>query len=1127
MQIRFLLGPAGTGKTFRCLAEIREVLHQNPAGPALILLAPKQATFQLERQLLADPHLPGFTRLHILSFERLARFVFQQLDQPEPELLAEEGRVMVLRALLEQHRDQLHVFRATARLPGFARQLSQLLRELHRSHLSSARLDELASRLADRERLPAKLQDIAIISRAYSEWLKAHQLEDADTLLDLATAALRNAQGTAKAFRLEALWLDGFAQMTPQEHALLTALIMSSQRATLAFCLDAEPSETPPWHSPWAEVAQTFLRCRDALRSLPQAHVTVEVLRRDSSRSRFIGGSALEHMEKHCGFARQNACPPDGDRSIRIIACSQPEAEAEWIARQIRHHARAGGRYRDVAVVLRSLESHSDVFRTVFARYEIPFFLDRREPVAHHPLAELTRHALRIAAYGWEHDDWFAALKTGLVSRDQGGMDWLENEALARGWHGAAFWSQPIQLDAPEGIVQRLELLRQHITPPFVQFIAHLNSSDQRISGMQLASALQSLWSALRVDRQLQEWSDAAEAGGRLPNPALHKTVWDQMLAWLDNIQLAFGDDAFRATEWLPIVEAGLGNLTVGAVPPALDQVLVGAVDRSRNPELQMVFVPGMNEGIFPAPPPAPNLLSHSERDTLAEHHASLGPGLLHQLGLERYYAYVACTRAREQLVITYAERDGRGRELNPSVIVTDLQRQLPSIAFESFAGVTQLLDTVGNTEEPPLEHWTEAVVHLLRNPWAGATAGPGGINAAMDAAIAKWNALSRAAAEHQLAPDLVSRIHGAELRTSVSALEDFAACPFRFFVGHGLRAGERLEFEIDAREKGSFQHEILQEFHHRVARSGRRWRDVPPSEARAMVREIGDQLVGSFKDGLFTAAQTRRFTARMLIEGLERLVETLVTWNAQYQFDPAMVEAGFGLKESELPGWRIDLDDQHALILRGRIDRIDLCPIPETGATLAVVIDYKSSQRELDSVLLDHGLQLQLLAYLGALEQFRNLDSLNAPRLIPAGAFYVALNGGIQSAKNRNEERAQRDQARQAASQHRGRFDGGYLAHFDASGRNRGEQFRFSRKRNGEFARTANEALSSAEFQALVRKVEDFLRRHGQEIYSGHAAISPFRYRGQIACTYCDYQPVCRFDPWTQPFRVLRPVAS
>ncbi|HMO64754.1 MAG TPA: hypothetical protein PKE47_05965, partial [Verrucomicrobiota bacterium] len=71
MQARFLLGPAGSGKTWRCLAEIRAALAAAPAGPPLLLLAPKQATFQLERQMLEAGGLAGWSRLAILSFERL------------------------------------------------------------------------------------------------------------------------------------------------------------------------------------------------------------------------------------------------------------------------------------------------------------------------------------------------------------------------------------------------------------------------------------------------------------------------------------------------------------------------------------------------------------------------------------------------------------------------------------------------------------------------------------------------------------------------------------------------------------------------------------------------------------------------------------------------------------------------------------------------------------------------------------------------------------------------------------------------------------------------------------------------------------------------------------------------
>src|SRR4026207_2266802 len=94
VRMRLVSGPAGSGKTFRCLAEIRQLLSASPEGLPLPLIAPKQNTSLLARQLLSDKSLTGYTRLHIVSFERLAHLVFQWLGLPIPEMLDEQGRLM-------------------------------------------------------------------------------------------------------------------------------------------------------------------------------------------------------------------------------------------------------------------------------------------------------------------------------------------------------------------------------------------------------------------------------------------------------------------------------------------------------------------------------------------------------------------------------------------------------------------------------------------------------------------------------------------------------------------------------------------------------------------------------------------------------------------------------------------------------------------------------------------------------------------------------------------------------------------------------------------------------------------------------------------------------------------------
>ena len=265
-----------------------------------------------------------------------------------------------------------------------------------------------------------------------------------------------------------------------------------------------------------------------------------------------------------------------GSEAIRLAACANPEAEAVFAAREILkfvHDNRAGNRFRDAAVLVRRLDGYHKPLERVFRRYGIPFFLDRREFMAHHPLAELTRSALRTVAFDWPPDDWFAALKSGFSPVDETEIDRLENEALARGWHGAT-WREPIQIAENAELEKFLKGLREKISPPFQNFDTQLAHWNNKPTGTQLAATLRGFWSEMKVESILERWSlaDLGKSPIGHRQSSIHQTVWDQMKAWLDNVTLAFADEALALRDWLPILEAGLANLTVGVIPPALDQ---------------------------------------------------------------------------------------------------------------------------------------------------------------------------------------------------------------------------------------------------------------------------------------------------------------------------------------------------------------------------------------------------------------------------------------------------------------------------------------------------------------------------------------------------------------------------
>ena len=360
-------------------------------------------------------------------------------------------------------------------------------------------------------------------------------------------------------------------------------------------------------------------------------------------------------------------------------------------------------------------------------------------------------------------------------------------------------------------------------------------------------------------------------------------------------------------------------------------------------------------------------------------------------------------------------------------------------------------------------------------------------------------------------------------MRTSVSRLEEFASCPFRFFVRSGLRAEERKVFELDARERGSFQHDVLKKFHEAtVIDEEKRWRDLTPAEARERIGKIAGELTENFRGGLLSETAQSRFAARAMTESLQDFIEVTIVWlRGQNEFDPVAAELDFGTKDRRTPRGKLIWTADTNWRCKGRIDRVDLCRDEKGGDALAVVMDYKSSGKKLDAILVEHGIQLQLLAYLSALRHWKNPQEIfGAEKLVPTGVFYVNLRGQFESG-TREEILADADESRRLAYRHTGRFDASALEKLDP--KRARDQFNYRLTDAGKLYANSAEALPRAEFEKLLDRVENQLREFGNAIFSGAADVSPYRKGKQTPCEFCDYQAACRIDPWSQQFRVLR----
>ncbi|MDI6906192.1 MAG: helicase-exonuclease AddAB subunit AddB [Thermoanaerobacterales bacterium] len=1136
MSLRLILGRAGTGKTRRCLDEIRAALHRSADGPPLIFLVPEQATFQTEYALVTSPGLGGTVRAQVTSFRRLAHRVLQETGGAVRPHLSDLAKHMLLRALLEELRPRLRAFGRAANQPGFAGLVGHALSEIKVYGLTSSHLISAAQDLAGHspDPLADKLTDLALLHDALEQVLAGRYTDPDDYLHLLAESLPRAASLNGAVF-----WVDGFAGFTPQEYAVLEQLLRCAPQVNLALCLDGRYADEPPGETDVFYPTRTTLARVRALAAEQGVPEEPPLILDNGTPPRFAGAPALAHLER-CFYVRPAPAEKKaGPGEVTLVSAANRRAEVEGAAREIIRLVRDHGfRWRDTAVVLRDLEGYHELIACVFTDYGIPFFIDHKRPVLHHPLVELIRAALEVAVTGWNFEPLFRYLKADLAPLTRDEVDRLENYVLAHGIRGDR-WTDGRPWTYRRRFTLAGEGEDRAPSPEEAAELAAINNARQRAIGalhafcrsaaesrdvLGLTSALFRLLEELEVPAGIEAWRREAEASGRLEEAQEHAQIWDGVLDVLDQMVQALGERSLSLADYARVLDSGIEALRLGLIPPALDQVLVGSLERSRSPEIQAAFVLGAVDGVLPARSAEDALLNDAERQRLEEIGLELAPGARRRLLNEQYLVYIALTRASRYLWISYPLADEEGNALAPSPVIERIRRLLPGVrvsvcftaptggddtAFVTRPGPTlaYLVDRLRAARDGEAIHpiWWAAYDWLLSRPaWAPALR-------RATAALFHVNQDSR------LHPDTAARLFGRPIRASVSRFERYRACPFAHFVEHGLRLRERPVQRLAPPDLGRFFHAALEQFAGQLMREGREWGDLTAAECAALTDCIVAGLAPQLQSEILLSTARHRYLTGKLQRTVERAAMVLGEHARRGLFRPVALELAFGpdtpLGPLRLPGAE----------LAGRIDRIDVARTP--SGFLLRVIDYKSGRARLTIPEMEHGLKIQLLTYLDiALARARNILGISNIAVLPAGILYFTVqnpllhdHGPLQGTEL--ERRLLR----------RLRMDGYVLADpkavalMDREARTVSDLIPVHLTRDGFGANSR--VLSGEQFELLRRHLHALLTETARDIADGVVDIAPYRLGDETACRYCPYPAVCRFDRQLREnfFRILR----
>ncbi|WP_051549089.1 ATP-dependent helicase [Nocardioides sp. URHA0032] len=985
-----LAGP-GTGKTTTLVEAIVDRIDNRGAKPdeVLALTFSRKAAEQLRDRVTARLGRTMSTTLsstfHSFAYALIRRYSPAELYEAPLRLLSAPEQDVVLRELLTDHPESVTWPESLARAlgtRGFAREVHAVLSRAREKGLDGVALRELG----EAERLP-ELVAAGLFLDQYLTNLDSQGATDYADLIRRATIEAEAHREELRA-RIGAVFVDEYQDTDPGQVALLRALagdgrdlvvvgdphqsIYGFRGAEVRGILDF-PAAFPRADGAPADVV--------ALRTTRRFGPRLLVASQRVAGRLALAGSIPE--EARTAFLAPEAAPnPHGDGRVLVRTFDTERAEAEHLADLLRRaHLEDGIPWDEMAVLVRSGRTSIPPLRRALGAAGVPVEVASDEvPLVRDPavlpLLEALRAVVNLDNEDVDHLDFLDPARTeALLLGPLGGLDAGDVRRLAR-----RLRTREKEQSKDEGRTPRTsrDLVRRVVVEPgfldgldgpevvraraLTQLL--LDAREEMRGGASADELLWMLWSRTSWPARLRR---SVDLGGGAARRA-HRD--------LDSICALF-DVAARSEEQRDHVgvRAFLATLVQQQIPAdtLADRGARGAAvrlltaHRAKGLEWRLVVVAHVQQEGWPDLRRRSTLL---QADRIGEHGVVPPVSSRELLMEERRLFYVACTRARQRLVVT-AVASGEDDGEQPSRFLDEL-----GVKVERVVG------------RPPRPLSVPGLVAELRRTLADpATAEP-----LRDAAARR---LARLAPEVRIADPSTwwgtrSATRSAQpvrdpdqpVPVSATLLESVALCPTQWFL-------EREAGGIARAHQSANLGEILHELAQRVATG-----ELEPSVDVLMehVDEVWDRL--DFRTPWSKLREHERVRAA---------VGRFLQWHLANPRELIGTEAKFTTV--------VALDDGERVTISGYADRLEL-----DADGHVVVVDLKSGRSKPSNKAVESHVQLGLYQYAvdhGAVAEQAPGARAGGAELVQLGLIDGGETAVVQAQAAQPEDGAERDALR------------------------------------------------------------------------------------------------------------------
>jgi len=1116
MSVQFVLGSSGAGKSHYVYEKVIRQSMKEPEGTFLVIV-PEQFTLQTQKDLVVMHPNKGIMNIDILSFVRLAYRVFEEVGGNDRLVLEDTGKSMVIKKVVMEKKNDLVLYGANIKKQGFIEEMKSVISELLQYSISPEQLTDMEALAANRPMLRNKMKDIQTIYQGFQDFMREKYItpeEILDLLCDVIDKSVFMKECT--------IVFDGFTGFTPAQYKLLEHLMKLTKKIYITLAIDKRQAKKVQKEHDLFYLSGNTMEKVSKIAAKNCVDIEDPIIIEDYNKKelgisvpyRFLQSDALASLE-HNLYRYPYREFKGEQKDITITAAKDLKSEVLLAVTKIKELVREEKyRYKDIAVVTGAMESYGDALKDEFLKAKIPCFIDNKQNILTNPMVEFIRSALEMETQNYSYDGVFRFLKSGLSGWDHEEIDVFENYVIALGIRGhhryESEWKRNYrtQYEIP---LEYLNELRERFIDEMREF--HEVFSNTKSTVKERLAALFYFMRKFKIEESIKKLAEKFKEEGteeaRLKAKE-YEQVYQIVLDIFDRMAELLGNDVMPLKEFTDILESGIKEAKVGLIPPGIDQIVVGDIERTRLKDIKALFFLGVNDGIVPKANPGGGILTDADRQLFAEYDIELSPTKRQNAYITEFYLYLNLTKPQNKLFISYAKLDAGGKAMRASYLIGKMLKLFPDIMIaepdlSNLSEREQNLDYVLGADdglgylidglrEFETRQSSDVFLELYHLYLSGEIPSPVTMEYLADGVFYHNK-------EKGISKEVAKKLYGETLLGSVTRMEKYASCAFAHFLKFGLLLEERAEYQVSVPDIGNIFHEALEIYSEKLKESEFNWHTVPEEVRNDLSHQAVVEAVKDYGNGILESTKRNAYIIKKVERILLRTVKTLSEQLKAGEFEPLAYEKSFSHAD-------------RFLNLKGRIDRLDV--YEDEGKLYVKVIDYKSGSTSFDLMSLYYGLQLQLGVYLTAgLNLMR--EAHPNKEILPAGVFYYNLDDPIVEKSDHVEKDIRKKLAMNGLVNSSGKVlplldhalgmhDGGLSPSVKS------EVIPVETNKNGELTKRSSVA-TLAQFEKLCDYIYDLMNQFSLEIMGGRTIQKPFCNKNKTACDYCSYKAVCGFD--------------